>query len=103
MSSLTDDPIEKSNNILLTAVGRARNHGAEFDGEKMLNAGTNPIEVEVIVADIEIETDRETLEVWAIDSEGFYSGRVDSVYEDGKLKFTIGEEFPCMYYLIVEP
>ena len=69
----------------------------------MLYAGTNPIEVEVIRADIEIETDRETLEVWAIDSEGFYSGRVDSVYEDGKLKFTIGEEFPCMYYLIVEP
>ncbi len=103
MSSLTDDPIEKSDNILLTAVGRARNHGAEFDGEKMLYAGTNPIEVEVIKADIEIETDRETLEVWAIDSEGFYSGRVDSVYDDGKRKFTIGEEFPCMYYLIVEP
>ena len=103
LSSLTDDPITQSDNILMTAVGRARNHGAQFDGDKMIDPGTNPIEIEVIEADIEIETPRETLEVWAIDSEGFYSGRLDSVYEDGRLKFTIGDEFPCMYYLIVEP
>lgn len=103
VSSLTEDPIEKSNNMLLTAVGRARNHGAQFDGEKMLDAGTNPIEIECIVADITIETERKDLEVWSIDSEGFYSGRLDSVYEDGKLKFRIGEEFATMYYLIVEP
>jgi hypothetical protein len=61
------------------------------------------IEAEVIEADIEIETDRPTLEVWSIDSEGFYAGRIDSKYEDGRLKFTIGEEFACMYYLIFEP
>ncbi|MBP5288432.1 MAG: hypothetical protein J6Z79_00980 [Clostridia bacterium] len=103
LSSLTNDPIEKSDNILLTAVGRARNHGAQFDGEKMIDPGTNPIEVEVIEADIEIETDRQNMEVWSIDSEGFYAGRIDSVWEDGRLKFTIGEEFACMYYLIVEP
>ena len=103
MSSLTDEPIEKSDNILLTAVGRAHNHGAQFEGEKLLYAGTNPIEVEVIVADIEIETDHPNLEVWAVDSEGFYSGKLDTVYEDGRLKFTIGEEFACMYYLITEP
>ena len=38
-----------------------------------------------------------------MDSDGFYSGRVDSVIEDGVLKFTVGEEFACMYYLILEP
>lgn len=103
LSSLTDDPIASSNNILLTAVGRARNHGAQFDGDKMIDAGTNPIEIEVITAQIELENTHPNMEVWAVDSEGFYSGRIDSVYEDGKLKFTIGEEFPCMYYLIVEP
>ena len=43
------------------------------------------------------------MEVWAVDSEGFYSGKLDTVYEDGVLKFTIGEEFPCMYYLLLEP
>ena len=38
-----------------------------------------------------------------MDSEGFYSGRLNSVVEDGVMKFTIGDEFPCMYYLVVEP
>lgn len=103
MSSLTDEPINASDNILLTTIGRARNHGAQFDGDKMIDIGTNPIEVEVIHADIELKTSVPNLEVWAIDSEGFYSGRLNSVYEDGTLKFTVGEEFPCMYYLIVAP
>ena len=103
MSSLTDDPIGKSNDILITAVGRAKNHDAQFEGEKMLSYGTTPIEIEVIEAKIEIETEKTNLEVWSVDSEGFYSGRLDSVYEDGKLKFTIGEEFACMYYLVLEP
>ena len=103
MSSLNNDPLTSSGNILLTAVGRARNHGAQFEGEKLLDHGTNPIEIEVIHADIELKTDKPTMEVWAVDSEGFYSGKLDTVYEDGVLKFTIGEEFPCMYYLLLEP
>mgnify|MGYP007037148766 CR=1 FL=1 len=75
----------------------------QFDGEKMVDYGTGPIEVEVIHADITLKTSKEHLEVWAVDSDGFYSGRLDSVIEDGVLKFTVGEEFPCMYYLILEP
>ena len=92
-----------SGNILLTTVGRARNRGAQFDGEKMIDYGTGPVEVEVIHADITLRTTKERLEVWAIDSDGFYSGKLESVIEDGVLKFTVGEEFPCMYYLILEP
>ena len=103
LSSLTNDPLCESNNILLTPVGRARNHGAQFDGEKMIDRGTGPIEVEVIEAQIELKTNKEILEVWSVDSEGFYAGKIDSVIEDGVLKFTVGEEFPCMYYLIAEP
>ena len=103
LSSLTDDPICKSDNLLLTTVGRARNRGAQFDGEKMIDYGTGPIEVEVIEADIEIKTDKEHMEVWSIDSEGYYCGRLDSTYEDGKLKFRVGDEFACMYYLLLEP
>ena len=103
MSSLTDESIENSDCILLTTIGRSRNRGAQFDGEKMIDYGTGPIEVEVIHADITLKTSKEHLEVWAVDSDGFYSGRVNSVIEDGVLKFTVGEEFPCMYYLILEP
>ena len=103
MSALDKADLVDSGNILLTTVGRARNRGAQFDGEKMVDYGTGPIEVEVIKADITLKTSKEHLEVWAIDSDGFYSGRVESVIEDGWLKFTVGEEFPCMYYLILEP
>ncbi len=103
MSSLTDDAICDSNNILLTAVGRARNKGAQFDGEKMLERGTGPIEIEVIKAHIEMKTSQEILEVWSVDSDGFYCGRIDSEIEDGVLKFDIGYEFPAQYYLIFEP
>ena len=103
LSALDKNDLENSGNILLTTVGRARNRGAQFDGEKMVDYGTGPIEVEVIHADIKLKTNKEILEVWAVDSDGFYSGRVDSVIEDGELKFTVGEEFACMYYLILEP
>jgi hypothetical protein len=103
MSALDKNDLKDSGNILLTTVGRARNRGAQFDGEKMIEYGTGPIEVEVIHADITLKTSKEHLEVWAVDSDGFYSGRVDSVIEDGVLKFTVGEEFACMYYLILEP
>lgn len=103
LSSLSKDDLCDSGNILLTTVGRARNHGAQFDGEKMIEYGSGPIEVEVIHADIELKTSKEILEVWAVDSDGFYSGKVESVIEDGVLKFTVGEEYPCMYYLILEP
>ena len=103
MSALDKADLVDSGNILMTTVGRARNRGAQFDGEKMIDYGTGPIEVEVIHADITLKTSKEHLEVWAIDSDGFYSGRVDSVIENGELKFTIGEEFACMYYLILEP
>jgi hypothetical protein len=103
MSALDKNDLVDSGNILMTTVGRARNRGAQFDGEKMIEYGTGPIEVEVIHADITLKTSKEHLEVWAVDSDGFYSGRVDSVIEDGVLKFTVGEEFACMYYLILEP
>ncbi len=103
LSSLTNDDLCNSDNILLTAVGRARNKGAQFDGEKLIDWGTGPIEIEVIHADIRMKTNKEYLEVWGVDSDGFYTGRIDSVIEDGELKFTIGEEFPAQYYLIYEP
>ena len=104
MSSLTDDPISESDNILLTTVGRARNTGAQFDGEKMLEVGTPPIMAEVIRANIRLETRHgQKMKVWGVNAEGFYSGAVPTTYEDGVLSFTVGdEENPACYYLIVK-
>ena len=101
LSSLTDDPINQSPHMLLSTIGRARNSGAQFDGEKMLDIGHAPIVSEVIEADIAIRTNQEHLWVWAVNAEGYYAGRLDTTYEDGWLKFHVGDHFPASHYLIV--
>ena len=101
LSSLNDDPIETSDNLLLTTVGRSFNTGMQFDGEKLIKLGTTPVEIEVINAEIRIKTNQKTLRVWAINSEGFYHGRVPATWEDGWLSFHVGPNFPSQYYLLM--
>ena len=74
LSSLNDDPITESEHMLLSTIGRARNAGAQFDGEKMIDVGHAPIMSEVITADISIRTPHDTMTVWAINSDGYYVG-----------------------------
>ncbi len=102
LSSLTDDPIQSSDCMLLSTIGRSRSKGAQFDGEKLLDFGTGPIEVEVIDAEIAIRTDREGMRVWSVNSDGYYVGQIPKTYEDGWLKFHVGPNFAGMYYLIMQ-
>ena len=101
LSSLTDEPIEKSDYMLLTTIGRARNTAAEFDGDKMLELGRAPIQSEVIRATITIRTQRTDLQVWGIGPEGYYVGKLDRKVENGQMTFTVGDKWPASYYLIV--
>lgn len=102
ISSLSDDDLEHSNNMLLTAVGRADNTGAEYNADHtiQLKLGHGPIEVEVIEAVIELETRVPGLKISSINPAGLISGPVPETYKDGKLRFVIGGGFPSMYYLI---
>jgi len=104
LSSLTNESIETSDNMLLSAIGRARNTNAVFDGEKMLDVGEAPIMAEVIEADISIKTAiGDKLRVWGVNAEGFYAGKLATKYEDGVLTFHIGDaNNPACYYLIVK-
>ncbi|MBQ7010622.1 MAG: hypothetical protein IJN63_02855 [Clostridia bacterium] len=102
LSSLTDEPIQSSDCMLLSTIGRSRSKGAQFDGEKLLDFGTGPIEVEVIDAEIAIRTDREGMRVWSVNSDGYYVGQIPKTYEDGWLKFRVGPNFAGMYYLIMQ-
>lgn len=102
LSSLTNDPIEKSDSMLLSAVGRASNRGQRMDGEKLLDIGTGPIEAEMIDAVISIKTDNTKLRVWTINSEGFYAGNPQVTHENGWMTFHIGPNYPGLYYLIME-
>lgn len=100
LSSLTDDPISESDNLLLTTVGRAENTGAKFTGNHMDEYGTAPILAEVIEATLTIRTKRRDLRVWAVNAEGLYHGAVPVEYTDEGMKFTLGNDFPSVYYLI---
>ncbi len=102
MSSLTENGIKSSDNILLTTVGIAENKGFKTKGEVMLDIGEPPVEVEVIKAEIEIDTEVTGFKIWAISPEGFYIGTVPFTYENGTLRFTVGNKAQSMYYLIVK-
>ena len=102
ISSLTEDTIENSDNILMSTIGRSRSRGAQFDGEKLIDFGTGPIECEVIDAEIKLKTNRERMRVWSVNSDGYYIGQVPVEYEDGWLKFHIGPNYAGIYYLIMQ-
>lgn len=102
MSSLTDIPIEQSDNILLTTVGRARNTAYEADGDKTVSFGEPPILVEVIKARISIRTEHKNLLVHSINAEGFEIGLIKGEYADGFFTFEVGNTAASMYYLIQE-
>jgi hypothetical protein len=102
LSSLTREPVGASDNILLTAVGRADNTGCRYNADHTVQfaLGHGPIQAEIIEADIELRTSVEHARVWAINPDGFPIGQIPSVRRDGILRFTIGREYASMYYLI---
>lgn len=102
ISSLTDEPIQGSTNMLLTAVGRAENTDMKYNADRnqVLDVGHGPIRVEIIEATIEIETDQPDLRVMSINPQGMITGYMPSEYKDGIFRFEIGQEFQSIYYLI---
>ncbi len=102
LSSLSDDPVCKADNMLLTTVGRSENTDMKFNAEhtQMLDYGKAPITVEVIEAEISIKTDRKDIKVWGVNAEGFYVGELPCKFENGIMMFKVGDIYPSMYYLI---
>ncbi|MBR3651806.1 MAG: hypothetical protein IKN52_16255, partial [Victivallales bacterium] len=102
LSSLTDDPITESENILLTVVGHADNTDAVYNDNHTIqyDKGHGPIEAEVIAADFELNTTVNAFRVDAINSFGMQVGQTPAEVTDGKLRFSTGGDFPSVYYLI---
>jgi hypothetical protein len=102
ISSLTNDPVNRSGNMLLTAVGRADNTNCRYNEDHtiQLEAGNGPVRVEVIEAEFEIKTSRMNLKVLAINPQGFITGEIPSEYVNGIFRFETGKKYPSMYYLI---
>ncbi len=102
ISSLTDDPLNNSSNILLTTVGRADNTDCKYneDHTVQLESGHGPVQIEVIEAGIELKTRVPNLRIWSVNNEGFLTGIIPSEYKNGVLSFEVGKEYESMYYLI---
>lgn len=102
ISSLTDDAITESENMLLTSIGRVRNSGQMTEGYSLVEAGKTPIVAELIKATISIKTPHgANMKVWGVNAEGLYVATIPTKYEDGVLSFTIGDPAkPACYYLI---
>ena len=102
ISTLTEQPINRSSNMLLTAVGRADNTNSRYneDHTKQLSPGEGPIQVEIIEATIAFETAQQNLRVMAINPQGLIIGYIPSEYHEGIFRFSIGKEYQSMYYLI---
>ncbi len=102
LSSLTEKPIVETDNMLLTMIGRSENTEMKFNADhtELLDVGRAPILVEVIEAEIKMNTNIPNLRVWSVNPEGFFAGVVPSEYENGVLSFKTGAKFPSMYYLI---
>ena len=105
LSSLTGDDIESADNLLLTAVGRADNTGAQYntDHTVQFKLGHGPVQAEVIEAAIEIKTCHTNFKIWAVNPAGSLIGQVAESFQDGVLRFTLGGPFPSIYYLIQKP
>ncbi len=102
LSSLTFLPIENSNRLLLTAVGRVRNTGMVYNitHTRLLDRGKGPMLLEPIKGEVRLRTPLETLRVHALGPRGERLRQVPAEWEDGVLTFRIGEP-PCtMIYLI---
>jgi hypothetical protein len=94
LSSLTDDPLERSTSILLTAVGRADNTGAAYDEAhtRQLDFGHAPVLIEPIQAKLRLKTEHSNLKVIVISQHGEFVTRLPVEYADGVLSFEIGPQ-----------
>jgi hypothetical protein len=106
LSSLTDEPLERSDSILLTAVGRCDNTDAAYDEAhtRQLSFGRAPVLIEPIVATIRLTTERPNLKVLVISQHGELVTKLPTTYADGVLTFEIGPQPTwnpsTIYYLI---
>lgn len=100
MSSLSEEKLSKSKNILLTTVGRVENKNAKFDGDVMLEWGEPITMAEVIRGTIRLKTEIPNMKVFSITCDGMVQATIPSTYEDGVLSFKLGEKFAGVHYLI---
>ncbi len=102
LTSLTNEALENSRLILITAVGRADNSGAVYNEShtERIEIGHGPVIFEVIEASIKLKSSVKAANLWSIDPDGAYTGEVPSTFNDGIREIRIGQKYPSIYYLL---
>lgn len=102
LTSLTGEDLKDARLILVTAVGRADNTGAQYNSQhtERISIGHGPVLFEVIEATVRMESSVEHMKIWSIDRNGAYTGNIPVTMKDGIREFTLGETYPSIYYLI---
>jgi hypothetical protein len=102
LTSLSGEELADARLILVTAVGRSDNTGAEYNAEhtKRLAIGHGPVLAEPVKAAIRMQSNVSAMRLWSIDTDGAYTGEVPSTFADGVREFKIGEVYNSIYYLL---
>jgi hypothetical protein len=92
VSSLTDDAIEDSTSLLLTAVGRCDNSDAQFDASHrwQVDSGRAPVMIEIIEGDVRLRTRHPGLKVWMIGERGEALAHLPAAFDEGWMRFRLG-------------
>jgi len=105
VTSLTNEKITNSDNILITTLARYRNKGTELNGETLTadKTGGGSIYYEPVECEVTIDTDI-VYEVWALNVSGKRVKKVSSQRtEDGKLLLNLsGSEYKTCHYELVK-
>lgn len=101
VSSLDEEEIERSRDLLLTAVSRANNSGFESQevrqGKIINQRGTAPAVIDPVSARVEIKSDHEAWQAAAINAAGRELERLPIHYSNGMLIIDIGAS-PTIYF-----
>lgn len=102
LNSITDETLQNTNKILLTAIGRSRNTGFILNGSAIQNAGQAPVLVELISGEIILKTG-DNIMVYALDSSGTRTASIPvSTTVEGYRNFNISTQYNAVYYEILK-
>jgi hypothetical protein len=102
VSSLTEEAIAESDDLLVTAVGRAENNRQVFDliHRRLVSSGEGPIMVEPIRGVVTIRTRRKDLRCHALDAEGRAMAEVKLAPTRDGLELRLGDGPKTCYWRI---
>jgi hypothetical protein len=103
--ALDGKPIQESAKVLISALGRVRNTGMQWDEEKhhVLEWGTGPVQCEAVPGQVSFAHERaDKAEVWALDGQGAKMEHIEHQVQNGHLSFGL-DAAKTVWYVVQWP